>query len=208
VTSAVQRYDLGDGFGPRPIWVILRSTDTGQSFVAEPIDQLGGEFTDPSSTAQLVNMGNGKLGLIMTMNSIVDEGTDVQRQPMRFYTSTNGGPWVNTGLIPAPESIHSGKFSPENFYQDIRDLIYLGTPTGTDGKPQLYFRLMNVNGFAYYMMDHYLSQDGGVTWNSIPGPNVRTEGFFAANGISYVREIGIPAMVYTLDDGAVPGLYD
>ena len=127
---------------------------------------------------------------------------------MRFYTSTNGGPWVNTGLIPAPESILSGKFSPENFYQDILDLIYLGTPTGTNSKPQLYFRLMNVNGFAYLMTDHYLSQDGGVTWNSIPGPNVRTEGFSAANGMPYVRELGIPAMLYTLDNGAVPDLYD
>jgi len=51
-------------------------------------------------------------------------------------------------------------------------------------------------------------EDGGVTWNSIPGPNVRTEGFSAANGMPYVRESGIPAMLYTLDNGAVPDLYD
>jgi hypothetical protein len=212
---AVTRVKQGATISNR--WTLLRSGDSGQTFVAEPIAQFVDAFTPPytdasQASASLVHLGtdasgNATLGLAIKLQLIVD--APYRRSVMKYYTSNDSGvTWVERSEIPPSPRIVAGKF-PEQSSFFVEDLIYLGTPEG--GQPHLYLSVSQLNqlpGLDGDIIEYFYSADGGAGWTAVAGPDLTVSTASDDNGIEWEIMTGIPALFYPLDNGAVPGLYD
>jgi len=199
-------------------WVLLRSNNSGQSFAVEPITEVVTYAADNvTANGKIVHMGSDASG-----NAILGFAvkTNVYDAPnygaeIKFYVSADSGiSWVERSVLPASPRILAGKFPPTE-RGDVSDLLYLGTSAG--GLPILYLSLTHshylgsqlITNPAYlYIKEFFLSNDGGVTWASTPGPDLGIENYTDSTGNVWERMTKFPWLVYPLDNGAIPGLYD